>query len=120
MFTPKIKLTEVNDTSDNDFNDPDFRVIIENHLERLKVLARDTVIKVAPVEALKYNYDYYSLLAYKGVSYQMHWITMRCNGRVNPYAEGLDIREIITPPVTEIQRLMSYHQLLNNKKIDKA
>ena len=105
-YQPKITLSDLQD--DFDYTDDDFKVVLENHLPRLKSLCY--TVKIAPAEAYKYDYDFYNLLRYKNIDYRLHWITLRCNDRLDPYSKCSELKSILVPPMEEIQRLLLYHR----------
>lgn len=91
---------------------PEFRIVIESHLPRLKNEAVD-FINVEPVEAYRFEYDYLALLRYKNIPYRYHWIVMRVNGFDSPFQAHRDIRHIFVPNFTTIDRL--FNMFLNTR-----
>lgn len=101
---------------DDEYINADLRVILENHMPRLKNIARNnSPITVSPAEAYKYNYDYYNLLRYKGVDFRLHWLTMRINDRINPNGECSDVREIYVAPFNEVDRFLRHLKATKSK-----
>ena len=111
----EVTSEQVNNLIDDEFINDEIRVILENHLPRLKELAKENVIPVTPAEAYKYDYDYYNLLRYKNVDYRLHWLTMRCNDRIDPNASCIGVKEIRVPPMDEVKRLIMYHKAMKSK-----
>ena len=99
----------------NEYIDADMKVMLENHIPRLAKLARENVVSVSPAEAYQYDYNYYGLLRKKNIDYRIHWLTMRCNGRMDPNASCIDVREIAIPPMGEVERILSYWRTTKNK-----
>ena len=112
----KLDSEYVGNLIDDEYINADLRVVLENHMPRLKEMARQTqAIVVSPAEAYKYDYDYYNLLRYKGVDFRLHWLTMRCNDRINPNAPCKEVREIYVPPFDEVDRFLKYLKATRNK-----
>lgn len=66
------------------YYDPEFRQIYEDHLPLLLATPGAATITIEPAIAYKYRYDFYGLLAEKGISEPLRWPTLRLNGYRNP------------------------------------
>lgn len=66
------------------FYDPDFRHVLEDHLEILKDDSRNETYQVTPREGEKYKQDLFGFLKVKDVQAHHHWIVMRVNGMRSP------------------------------------
>lgn len=98
------------DMDNNIWDEEEFRTVIEDHLEFLKNNPNNSVITVKPSEAKRYEYDFYNLLRIKAVDHRLHWVVLRMNGRIDPFAKCSDIENIIVPNFNDISTLLSYHK----------
>ena len=99
------------------FYDPNFRVMIEDHLTYLKNLPENTVIEVTPGHSYKHARDFYGLLMEYSVLPHHHWITMRVNDMVTPFDYKDDMLSFVRVDDTSIERLRSTY--MSQRKIKK-
>lgn len=57
---------------------------LETLLPTIQARSDTDFMQVTPVDALKYQGDFYGLLQFKLVQPKYHWIVLRMNGMVNP------------------------------------
>ena len=114
-MTKSITTDYLDNSLDNEYIDAEIRVILENHLPQLKKEAKKNVIQVTPAEAYQYDYNYYGLLRKKNIDYRLHWLTLRCNDRIDPSASCKDVREICVPSIEDVNRMLSYWRSTQSK-----
>lgn len=88
---------------------PEFQVIIEDHLTLLQKHQQNQYIEVHPNDAYRFEGDYYNLLRFKGVPYRYHWVLLRVNGYLSPFDSGMEVKRIIVPPYEVLERIMNMH-----------
>lgn len=79
--------------------EPEFRTILETHLQILRYHPTTQRSNVSPDKIHQYEGDFYGLLGEMGVSLDKHWIYMRVNGMESPNQFG---RQLHNPYVREI------------------
>lgn len=60
--------------------EPEFRTILETHLQIMRYSPATQRIPIGPEKIHQYEGDFYGLLADQGISLDKHWIYMRVNG----------------------------------------
>lgn len=87
------------------FYTPDFRQLIEDHLEYLKTNNRSTRIQINDKDLHKYEYDLIGLLLEYKLPRHLHWIVMRLNGFTSPDQFTELTTSLLIPEPSEIDRL---------------
>jgi hypothetical protein len=97
-------------TTNNFYLNEEFKAVIEDHLELLKNSDTNVYCEITPNEAYRFEYDFYGLLRHKGIDYRFHWIVLRMNDRISPYASCKDLTMIIVPSSTQINDILEYER----------
>lgn len=101
---------------DDDYYDPAFRRMIEDHLVAMRNDINAKVLDVAPEDVYKYNGNFYQLLVSVGTTEMfLHWIIMRVTGLKDPTDPITDLKQILIPNITFINQLMSVFKQTNTK-----
>lgn len=96
------------------YNRSEFRNIIEDHLQILKIKGRKIPLQVTPFQETKYRGDFYGLLHSINIPIELHWITMRINGLHSPMDYQGNIIELIGPDAVYINLLLQRY--MNSRK----
>lgn len=85
---------------------PDFINTVEAHRQYL-INHRDTsYIQVSPVEAIKYQGDFYGLLLHKKIDVKLWYASMRTSDFASPVDNDKTLRVILVPSPTVIDDLL--------------
>ena len=87
----------------------DFKVLLEDHLVTLS--AKENIketLDVVPIDAHRFEYDYFGLLRYLNIQPRYHWITMRVNGLTTPSDYRSNMLIVKIPDYTAIENLYAY------------
>ena len=95
------------------YYDPKFRIILEDHMTYLKNLASTKTVEIDMNRSYKYEGDFYGLLYDMGISPYLHFIILRMNDLTSPANYNNQIRQLIIPEGTEINRLRSAYKVKN-------
>jgi len=92
------------------YYDDEFRSVLEDHMTNLRTSSTTTTLTVDEHAALVvYKYDFYGLLAFYNVPYQLHWITLRMNNmknRADPIPSSL---VLLIPNQRYVDQIRSSH-----------
>lgn len=95
---------------DGDYVSESFKTVLEDHLSILSNPKNIEEFKtISPIDANRFEYDFYGLLRNLAVPVQHHWITMRINGYSSPSEYKKDKLTIKIPRSELINSLLSYH-----------
>lgn len=95
---------------DSIYHDESFKTILEDHLPLLSNIDNIQEVKeVSPVDANRYEYDFYGLLRYLAIPIPYHWITMRVNGLMSPNEYRKNMLTIKIPSIEIFEGLKTYH-----------
>lgn len=99
-----------NTFDDSEYNSESFKTVIEDHLSILSHPKRITEVKsVSPVDANRFEYDFFGLLRILNVPVQYHWVVMRVNGMSSPVDFRKTMLSVKIPNYDLIQTLFTYH-----------
>ncbi len=105
-------------TSTSVFMTEGFLREIEFHLEYLKTHPETVVFTVTPVEAQKFEGDFYGLCQVFNIPRELHQIALRVSGFEHPLdysvpRNGTDIRPILLPSTNVLNQIAEkYNQVL--------
>lgn len=88
---------------DPQYNSQDFRDVLEDHMDILRVNGLNDTLRVSIVDKDKWSGDFSGLLAEKGIDPNLHWVTLRMNGFRNFNVNLGDIEFIIIPDSSVIE-----------------
>lgn len=100
--------------NDVDLGSDEFKSVLEDHLSVLKDSVQ-TRIPIDPVDAGRFEYDFYGLLRNQSIDPRYHWIVMRVNGLSNPNQYTRKITQIAIPDFDSIETIFSYYITVNKK-----
>lgn len=88
-----------------------FRRVIEDHLG---VIANEafTYHEVTPVDAYRFNGNFYGLLSVIGVPFELYWVTLRLNQMTHPNQYRESVKAIKLPDEDYIYSLLSIHRTI--------
>lgn len=87
-----------------------FKTVIEDHLNYLKNLEDNQVYVLQPALVYRYEYDFYKILTAIHVDKRLHWVTLRMNGRINPFENCSNLNTILVPSFSSISELLNIHR----------
>ena len=84
-----------------------FRDVLEDHIPNILSQTNTSVREVSFVERNKWRGDMFGFLNTKGIDPDLHWITMRINGFLNPneFPDGKET--ILVPNIQYINSLLA-------------
>lgn len=91
------------------YYDDKFRAVLEDHLTYLRNHPKTTTVTVSPVDAFKYEGDYYGLLTTLNIPYHFHWLIMRLNGHRSPFSGNEKETQVIVPAESVIEQIRQSH-----------
>lgn len=91
------------------YYDQDFRNVLEAHMTVLRQSAAE-FLNVDPASAYKYEFDFFSLLAYHKVPDHLHWVVMRMNNFHSPTDNTREIASLLLPDQRVVSRILSSHR----------
>lgn len=89
----------------NVFYTNDFRIVLENHLQYFRNNSSTVTKRIEPIDAHRWQGDFYGLLAYLNIDNYMHWYIMRLNGIESSDSFNTIINQILLPDPTEIEMI---------------
>lgn len=93
------------------YYDPDFRNVLEAHMTYLRNTSNE-YIAVEPSAAYKYEFDFFSLLAFYKVPSHLHWVVMRMNNYASPTDNGRDLTALMLPNQKLLSQIVSSHKTI--------
>jgi len=90
------------------YYDPDFRVMIETHLNHLRSHEKTQSVVIDEHRVFRQESDFYGLLLELDISPKYFWILLRVNGYEHP-GDFVNKNTVIMPAIEEIERLKSMH-----------
>lgn len=87
------------------YYDQGFRDVLEDHLSFLRNSESTVRRTVVPGVALRYQFDFYSMLAELGIPHHLHWIVMRMSGLTNSNQMTLEFNTVVIPDPQVLERL---------------
>lgn len=101
---------------DGVFADEGFKALIEDHLSILSHKNNILTMKeVSPVDANRFEYDFFGLCRFLSIPYQHQWIAMRVNGLKSPQEYRNHMLQIKVPNVEIVESLRSYYMQVVRK-----
>lgn len=95
---------------DSEMVSESFKTVIEDHLNVLKMPQNIMEVKnVSPVDANRFEYDFYGLLRVLNVPVQYQWIVMRVNDLMSPSDYRRHMQHVKIPNTEIISGLLEYH-----------
>lgn len=89
------------------FDTPAFKIVLEDHLEKIKSSDRVLINTIESTVGDKYKGDFYGLLQHLSIPPEHRWITMRLNGYSSTSDfDGLQL-DIKLPSVLDLHVMMS-------------
>lgn len=88
------------------YHTPGFRNVLENHLPALRSSSKVSYHPIEGWVGLKYRSDFYGLLIYLNIPFDLHWVTMRCNDIHSPSDYNGDLDQIISPNENELDVML--------------
>lgn len=87
----------------------DFKVMLEDHLAVLSAKENiQSISDIVPMDAYRFEYDFFGLLRYLGIQPRYHWVVMRVNGLASPADYQRDKLSILIPNFDLVENLFSY------------
>jgi len=106
--------TKIDNDDLSDFYDvgmtEDFKTVIEDHLNYLKNLNDTQVYILEQALVYRYEYDFYKILTAIKVDKRLHWVTLRMNGRINPFEKCSNLSTILIPSFSSVSELLNTHR----------
>lgn len=96
----------------DDFNTPEFRNMIEDHLSWLINHPTTQTITVSAHQVDVFDFDWLGLLTDLNIIADLHWVTIRMNGGTSYTDVPQELRQLLVPDSSVIQNLI----MLNNSK----
>ena len=92
------------------FFDPNFRNILDSHLEYLKVTGNVELDASVDTDYMgQFHGDFYAILTHMNITPKYHRIIMLMNGLTNPIQYEGQLTSLIIPDLTVIDRIMSVY-----------
>lgn len=88
------------------FDNPDFRNILEDHLDWLINHPNTHVLPITAHQIEVYDFDWIGLLDTVNIQRDMHWIVIRMNGGKSLTDVPQSLRALIVPDYSVIQNLV--------------
>lgn len=95
--------------------EPDFRQVLESHLEYLKVTGQYRTEIVNNKYMGQYIGDFYAILQGMQINARYHWIVMRLNGFTSPIQYSGQLLEIFIPDTNVIDSIYSVYNTGKSK-----
>ena len=117
----KKKVIKVMSLLDETFNDAelgneDFKVLLEDHLEILKSDANlSRMADIAPIDADRFEYDFYGVLRLLNIQPKYYWVVMRVNNLHSPTDYRRNMLSIRIPDFDSVEKLYNYFKTINKK-----
>lgn len=92
------------------YYDPQFRVILEDHMTYLREHPQNILLNVESPYAYKYEGDLFGLLSHYNISFEFHWLIMRVNGYSSPTQTKDTLNRLIIPNTNVITRIRTVYE----------
>lgn len=87
------------------YYDEAFRRVLEDHMTYLRNLPSTSKLDVEGIDVIRYQADFFGLLAKLGVPLYLHWVVLRMTGLSSPAKIPDDLSYVLLPDEAEITRL---------------
>jgi len=87
-----------------------FKTVIEDHLNYLKNLEDTQILTLNQALVYRYEYDFYKILTAINIDKQLHWVTLRMNGRINPFESCSNLNTVLVPSLSSVLGLLNIHR----------
>lgn len=87
-----------------------FKTVIEDHLNYLKNLEDTQILTLNQALVYRYEYDFYKILTAINIDKQLHWVTLRMNGRINPFESCSNLNTLLVPSLSSVLGLLNIHR----------
>lgn len=98
-------------TDELTYYDQSFRNVLEDHMTFLKTHPATVSRQVDSSLAYRYEYDFYGLLTFFGVSVHLHWLIMRMADMTNPMESTRGLTYFLVPDPDVVERMRSNHEM---------
>ena len=89
--------------------------VVESHLQWIRSLPNNQVVRVQDAVAYKYEGDFMGLLQELRIPMELHWVAMRLNGYTSPTDYTYDRTSLFIPNPTTISRIFTTFVTVNKK-----
>lgn len=96
-------------TPEDVYYSQEFLQVIEDHLSYLRLTAAVSPVAVSQLQGMKYEGDFYGLLADNNVEKKYHHVVLRLNGYVSSADYSGDIDYFLLPDFNEVEEIKSLH-----------